>query len=149
MSPETRIKVATRRRQNSEGAGAGGEADVDVKESPRIIFLGPPGAGKTTIAALMAAKYGSVLVSVDAEAKAAAEAGLEQGAEGIRRQFYRCHIILVKIRFSLGFSVMPDPEKTRSKPRERLYFFLVLGDVFVLARLGSCRIGQVAPEEAS
>ncbi|CAM9698310.1 unnamed protein product, partial [Laminaria digitata] len=53
--------------------------DYLVKTPPRILLLGPPGAGKTTVAAAMAAKYGITLVSAEAEAKAAAEAGSEQG----------------------------------------------------------------------
>ncbi|CAM9199842.1 unnamed protein product [Ectocarpus sp. 12 AP-2014] len=57
---------------------------VKASEAPRILILGPPGAGKTTLAVAMAAKYGSVLVSVDAEAKAAADAGAEQGERAMK-----------------------------------------------------------------
>lgn len=77
--------MAARRRKMSERAGPGGggngngEEDAAGECSPRVLILGPPGAGKTTLAAAMAAKYGSVLVSVDAEAKASADAGSELG----------------------------------------------------------------------
>lgn len=82
MSHDTRNKLAARRRKKSDGGnggfgGSGGEEEPS--ESPRVLILGPPGAGKTTLAAAMATKYGSVLVSVDAEAKAAEDVGSEQG----------------------------------------------------------------------
>lgn len=79
MSPDTRTKVAARRRKASEGVGDADNVEEEASEPPRVLVLGPPGAGKTTLAAAMAAKYGSVLVSVDTEAKAAADAGSEQG----------------------------------------------------------------------
>lgn len=76
--------MAARRRKASESGGAGSVGNGEVENAsdfcPRVLILGPPAAGKTTLAAAMAARYGSVLVSVDAEAKAAADAGSEQGA---------------------------------------------------------------------
>lgn len=83
MSQDTRSKMAARRRKTSEAGGGGisnGEEENASDSCPRVLILGPPGAGKTTLAAAMAVRYGSVLVSVDAEAKAAADAGSEQGA---------------------------------------------------------------------
>eukprot|EP00752_Nemacystus_decipiens_P015636 g13953.t1 len=86
MSQDTRNKLAARRRKKSEAGegfdGAGGEEEPS--ESPRVLILGPPGAGKTTLAVSLAAKYGSVLVSVDAEAKAAADTGSEQGERAMK-----------------------------------------------------------------
>lgn len=79
MSLDTRNKLAARRRKKFDAGEGGGGGEEEPSESPRVLILGPPGAGKTTLAAAMAAKYGSVLVSVDAEAKAAADAGSEKG----------------------------------------------------------------------
>lgn len=53
--------------------------DFHAAEPLRIFLLGPPGAGKTTLALGLAARFGSVLVSVDTEARLAAEAGSELG----------------------------------------------------------------------
>lgn len=86
-----RAKITARRRKTSggglaagggnvSGGGGGGDGEEEASEAPRVLILGPPGAGKTTLAVALAAKYRSVLVSVDAEAKAAADAGSEQGA---------------------------------------------------------------------
>lgn len=84
-----RAKITARRRKTSggelaagggNGSGGGGDGEEETSEAPRVLILGPPGAGKTTLAVAMAANFGSVLVSVDAEAKAAADAGSEQGA---------------------------------------------------------------------
>lgn len=68
-----------RRRWKSEGLGFEDEKDSEKIKVPRILLLGPPGAGKTTLALALAAEYGSVLVSVEIEARGAAEAGSEQG----------------------------------------------------------------------
>lgn len=84
LSPEIRAKMSSRRRQVSEVIpGSEVEADLETQEAPRILLLGPPGAGKTTLGLLLAARYGSTLVSVEAEAKAAAEAGSEQGGASV------------------------------------------------------------------
>ncbi|CAB1099575.1 unnamed protein product [Ectocarpus sp. CCAP 1310/34] len=86
-------KTARRRKTSGGGVAAGGgnasggggvDGEEAASEAPRVLILGPPGAGKTTLAVAMAAKYGSVLVSVDAEAKAAADAGSEQGERAMK-----------------------------------------------------------------
>lgn len=78
LSQEDRTKLAARSHRKID-KNENNEPEVEVEELPRVIFIGPPGAGKTTLAAAMATKYGCVFVSVDAEAKAAAKAGSEQG----------------------------------------------------------------------
>lgn len=79
-SPEIRAKLSSRSRQVSDATpGSEVEIDLENQNAPRILLLGPPGAGKTTLGLLLAARYGSTLVSVEAEAKAAAESGSEQG----------------------------------------------------------------------
>lgn len=81
MSPEIRAKLSSRRRQVSDAIpGSEVEIDPENQNAPLILLLGPPGAGKTTLGLLLAARYGNTLVSVEAEAKAAAEAGSEQGS---------------------------------------------------------------------
>ena len=81
MPRDTQPKGTPGHDRQPEGVegGDGGGSDFGP---PRILLLGPPGAGKTTLAVAMAAKYGIPLVSADAEAKTAADSGSEQGERG-------------------------------------------------------------------
>lgn len=99
---EKRVQMASSRRRKADGIGELNEPDAQSVDTPRILLLGPPGSGKTTLALALAAQYGVVLVSVDIEAREAANSGSEQGNQLHARFAARpTRADCAKIRFSL------------------------------------------------
>ncbi|MGH8827889.1 MAG: shikimate kinase [Jiangellaceae bacterium] len=111
--------------------------------SPRVILVGPPGAGKSTVGALVAGRLGMAFRDTDTDVeqkagKAIAEIFIDDG-EAVFREFERAAVVAALDEhdgvLALGGGAIGDPA-TRELLRERLVVFLDDGLADAASRVG-------------